>query len=81
MSRIKFPTHAKEWTKCMEMCPKYQRAIVPFFTTQEEMEELRSWLYKITTDPISGTNFPDVIGKPVWVPFRLELFLINYITF
>ena len=65
----------------MEMCPKYRRAVVPYFTTQEEMEELRSWLNKVTTDPISGTLFPDVIARAIWVPFRLELFLINHTTF
>ena len=70
MSRVKFPTHTSEWVKCMEMCPKYERAIVPSFTTRAEMDNLITWLYETTTDPTSGTHYPDVIGKAIWLPFR-----------
>ena len=77
MSRVKFPTHTSEWVKCMEMCPKYERAIVPSFTTKAEMDNLITWLYETTTDPISGTHYPDVIGKAMWLPFREVINIFN----
>lgn len=74
MSRVKFPSHASEWTKCMEMCPNYRRAIVPSFTTQKEMENLIKWLTKTSRDPITGVLYPDVISPEMWLPFREDLF-------
>ena len=55
----------------METCPKYNRAMAPSFTDQKELEDLVSWLYKTTTDPVSKATYPDVIGRAFWVPFRL----------
>ena len=80
MSRVKFPTHTSEWVKCMEMCPKYERAIVPSFTTKVEMDNLITWLYETTTDPISGTHYPDVIGKAMWLPFREVINIFHSLT-
>ena len=71
-SRIKFNTFALEWSKCMEMCPKYNRAQVPSFTDQTEMEELISWALETTTDPDTNLIYPDGFSQSFWVPFRYD---------
>ena len=71
-SRIKFNTYSLEWSKCMEMCPKYNRAQVPSFTDQTEMEELISWALETTTDPDTNLIYPDGFSQSFWVPFRYK---------
>ena len=56
MSRVKFNTYAFEWSQCMEMCPKYDRAMVPSFTNQEEYDKLIAWALITTSDPVDVNN-------------------------
>ena len=70
MSRIKFNTIEFEWSKCMDTCPKYNRAIVPSFTNNEELEELLQWISDTTIDPASGTMYPDAYTISIWIPYR-----------
>ena len=79
-SRIKFNTFSLEWSKCMEMCPKYNRAQVPSFTDQTEMEKLISWALETTTDPDTNLIYPDGFSQSFWVPFRYETMLLQSIT-
>ena len=70
MSRVQFNTIALEWSDCMATCPKYNRALVPSFTDQAEMEELIKWLFDTTTDPSTETFYPDAVSYSIWLPFR-----------
>ena len=70
MSRVKFNTYAFEWSQCMEMCPKYDRAMVPSFTNQEEYDELIAWALQTTTDPVTNELYPDAFCACLWIPFR-----------
>ena len=70
MSRVKFNTYAFEWSKCMETCPKYNKAQVPSFSDQQKMEELVRWMYHTTTDADTDTLWPDTLGRAFWIPFR-----------
>ena len=70
MSRVKFNTYAFEWSQCMEMCPKYDRAMVPSFTNQEEYDKLIAWALKTTTDPVTNELYPDTFCACLWIPFR-----------
>ena len=76
-SRIKFNTYSLEWSKCMEMCPKYNRAQVPSFTDQTEMEELVGWALETTTNPDTNLIYPDGFSQSFWVPFRYETMLLQ----
>ena len=78
-SRIKFNTYSLEWSKCMEMCPKYNRAQVPSFTDQAEMEELISWALETTTDPDTNLLYPDGFSKSFWVPFRYSSHVMHQV--
>ena len=81
-ARIKFNTYAFEWSKCMETCPKYNRALAPTFNDQKELEELIKWTYNVTTDPITNTFYEDGFGRAIWLPFRWKkLFLHLLILF
>ena len=58
----------------METCPKYNRAMGVSFTSKDEVEELIQWLLDTTTDPISGSLYPDAYTPSIWIPYRLEVF-------
>ena len=73
LSRIKFNTQEYEWSKCMDTCPKYSRSVVPSFTDKEELGELLQWISDTTTDPDSGTLYPDSFTPAIWVPYRLVM--------
>ena len=51
-----FNVRAGDWSKCMNKCPKYNRAKVPFFTDKKEFDELMMWTYNTTTDPNSNNS-------------------------
>ena len=55
----------------MATCSKYRRAMAPTFKTQEELEELITWVYNTTTDPTTGNMYPDTLGRAFWLPARL----------
>ena len=71
LSKIMFNTQEFEWSKCMDTCPKYNRAMVPSFTNNDELEELLQWISDTTTDPSSGTLYPDAYTRGIWIPYRL----------
>ena len=70
LSGVKFNTQEFEWSKCMDTCPKYNRARVPSFTDQEELEELLQWISDIAIDPASGTTYADAYTPAIWIPYR-----------
>ena len=70
MSRIKFNVHSPEWSQCMATCPKYNRARVPSFSDQEEFEEVFTWVYNTTINPVTKTLYPDAFTQSLWLPFR-----------
>ena len=53
----------------MDTCPKYNGAIVPSFTDKEELKELLQWISDTTTDPVSGTLYPDAYTQVIWICF------------
>ena len=57
----------------MDTCPKYNRAMVTTFTDKEELGELLQWISDTTTDPDSGTLYPDAFTPAIWVPYRLVM--------
>ena len=54
----------------MDTCPKYNRAVVPSYTSLAGMEELQVWSYNITTDPVTKTIYEDAFSTSFWLPFR-----------
>ena len=54
----------------METCPKYNGALAPSFVDQEELEELITWAYNVSADPITNTLYEDSLGRAFWLPFR-----------
>ena len=70
LSRLKFNTQEFEWSKCMETCPKYNRAMGVSFTSKDEVEELIQWLLDTTTDPVTGSLYPDAYTPSIWIPYR-----------
>ena len=70
MSRIKFNVHSPEWSQCMATCPKYNRARVPSFSDQAEFEEVFTWVYNTTINPVTKTLYPDAFTQSLWLPFR-----------
>ena len=74
LSRIKFNTQEFEWSKCMDTCPKYNRAMVPSFSDDEELEELLQWISDTTIDPVTGTLYPDALMESIWIPYRFDSF-------
>ena len=81
MSRVLFNTHAvsEQWAVCMETCTKYRRAMAPSFSSLEEMQELVTWLWDTTTDPVTNILYADAKGRAVWIPFRraAHLFILT----
>ena len=69
-SRVKFNTYAMKWSACMDTCPKYNRAMVPSYTSLAGLEELQVWSYNITTDPVTRTIYEDGFSRAFWLPFR-----------
>ena len=57
----------------METCPKYNGALAPSFVDQEELEELITWAYNVSADPITNTLYEDSLGRAFWLPFRLKI--------
>ena len=76
MSRVKFNVHSPEWSLCMATCPKYSGARVPSFTDQAEFEEVFTWVYNTTINPVTNTLYPDAFTQSLWLPFRYSLILI-----
>ena len=68
----------------MDTCPKYNRAMVPSFTNNEEFEELLQWISDTATDPTSGTPYPDAYTQVIWIPFfrlvQVKIFRSNRIS-
>ena len=77
MSRVLFNTYdvAAKWKGCMDTCSKYDRAMAPSFKSQDEMEELLTWLYETTTDPVSDKLYPEALGRGLWIGFRFDVML------
>ena len=71
-SRVNFNTLAPEWSKCMDTCSKYRRAMAPSFTDMDDLKDLLTWAYNTTTDPVTNILYPDGLGRAFWVPFRLR---------
>ena len=69
-SRVKFNTYAMKWSACMDTCPKYNRAMVPSYTSLAGLEELQVWSYNVTTDPVTRTIYEDGFSRAFWLPFR-----------
>ena len=70
VSRIKFNTHSPEWSSCMATCPKYNRAMVPFFTDKAELDQLMEWILNVRLDP-DNTPYPGLLGSTsIWIPIR-----------
>ena len=61
----------------MDTCPKYNRAMGVSFTSKDEVEELIQWLLDTTTDPISGSLYPDAFTPSIWIPYRLQVLTLN----
>ena len=82
MSRVLFNTHAVsgQWAVCMETCTKYRRAMAPSFSSLGELQELVTWLYDTTTDPVTNMYYADAKGRGVWLPFRQHN-IIKYLMF
>ena len=78
MSRVKFNVHSPEWSQCMATCPKYSRARVPSFTDQAEFEEVFTWVYNTTINPVTNTLYPDAFTQSLWLPFRYSLIVLYY---
>ena len=80
MSRVLFNTHAVsgQWAVCMETCTKYGRAMAPSFSSLAEMQELVTWLYDTTTDPVTNMLYADAKGRGLWIPFRWYTIRIPY---
>ena len=49
--------------------------MAPSFKSQDEMEELLTWLYETTTDPVSDKLYPEALGRGLWIGFRFD---VNY---
>ena len=79
MSRVLFNTHAVsgQWSVCMETCTKYGRAMAPSFSSLEEMQELVTWLWDTSTDPVTNILYADAKGRAVWIPFRRATHLLT----
>ena len=54
----------------MDTCPKYNRAMVPSYSSLAGLEELQVWSYNITTDPVTRTIYEDGFSRAFWLPFR-----------
>ena len=67
---MKFNTYAMKWSACMDTCPKYNRAMVPSYTSLAGLEELQVWSYNVTTDPVTKTIYEDGFSRAFWLPFR-----------
>ena len=74
MSRVKFNSQTPEWFTCMTTCPKYNRAMVPYFTTQAGLDGLIRWLLDTTTDPDAKTLYKEAFGPTIWIPIRFVSF-------
>ena len=70
MTRVMFNMPVTHWTKCMAMCPKYRRAALPSFQSQEELQELMAWARGATVDPVTQQYLPECRGGMFWLPFR-----------
>ena len=81
LNRIKFNTQEFEWSRCMDTCPKYNRAMVPSFTNKEELEELLQWVADIAIDPASGAVYSDAYTPSIWIPFRCDSSFLNSIFY
>ena len=67
-----FQVHAPDWSRCMDKCSKYNRAMAPSFTDQAGAEELMAWSVETTVDPESGSFYPDVLSDAIWIPFMFN---------
>ena len=97
MSRVKFNTYAGSWSRCMDKCPKYNRAAAPSFHDQEifppvvcykyfcvlqaGMEEILNWDYNTFIDPNTTTIYEDVEGQAFWIPYRFHAVCIFSVIF
>ena len=70
VTRVMFNMPVTHWTRCMVMCPKYRRAALPSFQSQEELQELMAWARGATVDPVTQQYLPECRGGMFWLPFR-----------
>ena len=68
-ARLLFNTVEVKWEDCMRKCLKYNRATAPAIGSPEEFDDLSSWTFNTTTEPMTGEQYPDSLSQSFWLPF------------
>lgn len=71
VSRVLFNTVETQAVRCMETCPKYNRARAPPSAPDKTaFRELVDWTWSVTRDPDTLSIYEDVVSSSFWLSYR-----------